>query len=320
MSLFEDLLFFTGLSAPDLRRIIATSPARYKQFTIAKKSGGERLIAQPSRDLKVLQRYIQGNILSKGTIHASATAYKNGASIKHNANIHKYNRVILKCDFKDFFHSIKPRDWILYAQENFHSLSQDDVGLCARVLFWGRGTSKPACLSIGAPTSPVLSNLIMFDLDEKLTRSAEKIGATYTRYADDITLSADKIETVLLLEKRLKSAVAKSKYPKLTFNGDKRGLYTTAHRRNITGLNITPDEEISIGRDRKRMISSMIHKYSIGQLSEKDAGKLKGYLAFAYDCEPDFIERMIRKYGEEQISIIRQLHLPPRQRDIEFPE
>jgi len=314
MPLFDDLQYFTGLSASDLRRIIASAPARYKHFPIEKKSGGERIIAQPSRDLKVLQRYLEEKILSKCSIHGSATAYKLGSSIKLNAAPHSRKRVIIKSDFKDFFHSIRPIDWKNYAKTRLPHLSVEDVDICVRILFWGRGTSKPTCLSIGAPTSPIVSNLIMFDLDEILTRSAEKIDAVYTRYADDITLSADNIETALLLEKQLKTAISRSKSPKLVFNEEKRGLFTKAHRRHVTGLNITPNGELSIGRDRKRMISSMVHKYSIGELSLEDTGKLKGYLAFSLDCEPEFHLRMRKKYGEKVVSTIQSLHIPKRER------
>jgi retron-type reverse transcriptase len=312
MALFEQLVLRTGLSPVDLTRIINTAPARYKEFPIPKKTGGERIIAQPSRELKVLQRHISSIVLHKGNIHPAATAYKEKASIKINADLHKKNRVILKTDFKDFFHSIRPRDWKTYALGVFPDLSLEDIEICARILFWGRGTRKPTCLSIGAPTSPLLSNLIMFDLDKKISRSASKLNAEYTRYADDITVSAADIETVLLLERRIRDAVHKTKYPKLLFNDEKRGLYTTGTRRHVTGLNITPTGTLSIGRDRKRMISAMLHKYLIGVLSPEDVGKLKGYLSFAWDCEPQFVERMKAKYGTKLIDTVIKLELPKR--------
>jgi hypothetical protein len=309
MTLLDDLIYFTGLGAADLRRIIATAPARYKQFTIPKKSGGERLIAHPSRDLKVLQRYIKENVLQACAVHDSAAAYKEGASIRGNAETHAKNRVILKLDFRDFFHSIEPKDFRNYAKKNLLSLTTEDVQICIKILFWGKGTVKPICLSIGAPTSPLISNILLADLDQKISRSAEKIGAAYTRYADDITISANRIEDVIELERRIRSAIAKTRSPKLVFNEEKRGLYTTASRRHVTGLNITPQGELSIGRERKRTISVMIHKFVTGQLDNADMGKLKGYLAFALDCEPTFVNRMEQKYGKEAISALLRLDL-----------
>jgi len=44
-------------------------------------------------------------------------------------------------------------------------------------------------LPIGAPTSPVLSNMICFELDHQLDKLAREHGWAYTRYADDITFS-----------------------------------------------------------------------------------------------------------------------------------
>ena len=60
-----------------------------------------------------------------------------------------------------------------------------------KILFWGQGSTRPKCLSIGAPTSPIVSNIIMYDLDTLFVEEATRCQAVYTRYADDITISAD---------------------------------------------------------------------------------------------------------------------------------
>jgi hypothetical protein len=43
----------------------------------------------------------------------------------------------------------------------------------------------------GAPTSPALANLVCFRLDRRLAGLAASLGATYTRYVDDLTFSGD---------------------------------------------------------------------------------------------------------------------------------
>jgi RNA-directed DNA polymerase len=120
MTLFVDLLRALGWSGKDLERIIATAPARYKVYTIPKRHGGHRIIAQPSRELKMIQRYILYNKLDGCPIHEAAMAYVTGRNIRANAERHRAENVILKLDFKDFFPSIKVRDWEKLCAKDCH--------------------------------------------------------------------------------------------------------------------------------------------------------------------------------------------------------
>jgi RNA-directed DNA polymerase len=113
MSLIHELVVHFRVSPSDLLRIIATAPARYKQYAIPKRKGGTRVIAQPSREVKALQRYILDHKLSTLPIHPAAMGYVRGKNILQNAACHQNNRIILKLDFVDFFPSIKIRDWDL---------------------------------------------------------------------------------------------------------------------------------------------------------------------------------------------------------------
>jgi hypothetical protein len=111
MSLLEEMAIHFRIGRPDLLRIVRTAPARYKQYTIPKRTGGVRTIAQPSRELKALQRYIMATKLSKFSIHQAATGYIKHRNIHYNAECHKHARVILKLDFENFFPSIIVHDW-----------------------------------------------------------------------------------------------------------------------------------------------------------------------------------------------------------------
>ena len=93
-----------------LNRLIRRAPHTYKVYTIPKRTGGRRVIAQPARETKYLQRWLISNIFCDLPVHESATAYKLGASIKKNAEKHARNSYLTKFDFKDFFTSIKETD------------------------------------------------------------------------------------------------------------------------------------------------------------------------------------------------------------------
>lgn len=312
MNLFEEILISTGLGSSELLRITSSAPARYKVYAIPKRRGGQRIIAQPSRELKLLQRFLIERVLSRYSVHPAAAAYVKHKNIKENASEHVENRVVLKLDFQDFFPSIRVSDWRQFFSKNPLDVDVKDLNLLTQILFWGRGTPLPHCLSIGAPSSPILSNILMFGLDDQIHRLTSKHDVAYTRYADDITLSARSFEALLPIEAEVRKIVAQTKSPRLLFNDQKRGLYSRGQKRMVTGLILTPDTKISIGRPRKRMISSLIHKYTLNALSMEQIGILKGYLGFALSNEPVFVDSMRKKYGSDIVARILRTHIPKR--------
>ncbi|KQX40003.1 hypothetical protein ASD04_04975 [Devosia sp. Root436] len=275
------------------------------------------MIAQPARELKNLQYFLIDRTLSKLPVHSAAAAYRENVGIRSNAAAHARNEVILKLDFSDFFPSIKPRDWMLFCGSLDPEVAEAsglatgaDVMLATRLLFWGRGTFEPKCLSIGAPSSPVLSNVLMFAFDTAVAAHAIQNDVVYTRYADDITLSSDRSKQILLVEAAIRRYIKRYRSPALTINEEKRGLYTSGQKKMVTGLVVTPEKRVSLGRDRKRMISSLVHRFTLTQLELPKIAYLQGMLAFARDVEPSFYASLERKYGQPTMRALLAFRLP----------
>lgn len=296
------------LSASDLIRLIAadfamlpshvasiirTAPLRYKVFEIQKKSGGMREVAQPAREVKAIQRWVMRELSQRLPVHESATAYREGSSIRKNAEYHANSRFMLKLDFTNFFPSIVGSD--IYEHLGRHCSDQFDPSareLIARICCWVRKRQPPLQLCIGAPSSPLLSNSIMFEFDSRLASIAAEDDVTYTRYADDITLSCrgrGKIDRYSDLAKNLLAELA---YPRLTINESKTVHASRAGKRVVTGLVLTPEGKISIGRDRKRLIRAMYHRSLTQQLSDKEIEELAGLISFADSVEPGYSQRL----------------------------
>jgi hypothetical protein len=304
--LLQKLSADLAIGMSDLQRIIDTAPKRYKIYTIPKRSGGTRIIAQPARDLKIIQRYLLDTVLRRLPVHRASMAYVQGRSIAKNAHMHVESDYVLKLDFREFFPSIVVADWERAARKAELKLSSTDLRLCSSLMFWGAGSSQPICLSIGAPSSPTLSNIVMFDIDQELATFASNYGVVYSRYADDITVSGTTTDAILHFEKSARTLISKFKSPRLKFNDEKRGLYGKGQRRMVTGLILTPEEKVSIGRERKRLISAMLHKVALGKADSEHIGKLKGYLGFCVAVEPTFVSSMRSKYGNQLIDRILQ--------------
>lgn len=297
-----------GISEAQLNRLILRAPHTYKVYTIPKRTGGRRTIAQPARETKFLQYWLIKNVFSRLPVHACAMAYRPDSSIRRNAEAHMHNSYLAKFDFKNFFTSIKIDALVLHFSKYLSEyLSESDISDVARISCIKPEGGGKMCLSIGAPSSPILSNSIMFEFDTTVFDWCQKNDFVYTRYADDLAFSTSEKDVCSTIEVAVRRVVRSLEHPRLMFNNKKTTLVSKKHQRRVTGLIIANDETISLGRDRKRSISSLIHKYSLGVLPKDDIYSLQGVLAFALDVEPAFIRRMSAKYGSALIEAIFQV-------------
>jgi len=313
MSFLMDILTAgSGLGDHDVMKIVWSAPSRYKLYAIPKRNGGQRLISQPARELKALQRIITSELLSKLPVHNSATAYRSGKSIKDNAAAHAANGPIKKYDFRDFFPSIVAQDWRAYCQRNHIFSDPRDIWISTNLLFHRRLSSTKLNLAIGAPSSPCLSNVLMYDFDTRLSELVAQEQVTYTRYADDLTFSARRTGFLTRVDRMLRQAIRQTTNPTLTLNDSKTVAATTKYKRFVTGLILTNDHKVSLGHERKRNIRASLHHYVTGRLDTVEQSRLAGMIAFASDIEPDFIARLQVKYGTTAFQQLKAVRLPPR--------
>ena len=303
-SLLKNLGDAVLLSEQELMKLIRSAPRRYKVYRIPKRTPGQfRVIAQPAKEVKALQYWIIENFLNEFSVHSAATAYRRGQSIATNASPHVNGRFLLKLDFQDFFPSLKASDFSMFLVRKRAGIEEADVAALTRILFWRPDEAHGLCLSIGAPSSPLVSNLLLYEFDERVSSFCERHGVTYTRYADDLSFSAG--ESIRLQRaERFVSAVCRLRSPRLTINVEKTVRVSKKRARKITGLVITNDAKVSLGRDRKREISAAVHHFTLGRLNPEECLELKGMLAYVNSVEPDFLVRLRTKYGAE---IVRQI-------------
>ncbi|MGM0906746.1 MAG: retron St85 family RNA-directed DNA polymerase [Pseudomonadota bacterium] len=300
----------TGVPKARLIQFISTAHHRYKVFFIEKRQGGKRKIAQPSRGLKTVQRHAIQMLGLKSLHHPSAMAYVSGVSIKENADRHCRNAYMLKMDFKNFFPSIKPQDFLdrleLIKDFELGSISRAEKILIARLFFFLPARGDELELSIGAPSSPDISNFVMREFDEELSNFCSLLGVTYTRYADDLVFSCSEKGVLHQVQNYIHERCNENQSPNLTVNTDKTVNTSKKHNRHVTGLTITNDAKLSLGRERKRNLSSAVHHYSLSKLSDNRAAVIAGWLRFALHVEPSFVTRLREKYSDDVVENLLQ--------------
>ena len=156
----------------------------YHSFFIPKRNDGFRQINSPNQVLKHIQRLILKQLNEKYENINNCCSYgfeKNKNNII-NAKKHSHKKYIFNIDLKDFFTQI--------TQERVNgvlkSLYDDKISDIISTLCCYNN-----CLPQGAPTSPILSNMVLNKLDKAILYFVSKKGLYYTRYADDITISGD---------------------------------------------------------------------------------------------------------------------------------
>jgi retron-type reverse transcriptase len=205
-----------GISGRELHWLSAISthaefrPRHYVATWIKKRSSGFRLVESPKSKLKLVQRFILDDILSRVPVHESAHGFRKSRSVLTFVSPHVGRPFCIRMDLRDFFPSVTAgRVMGLFRSWGFDSdVARQLAGLCTTITpkelvepqrpsgcigsFRVERLYGSPHLPQGAPTSPALANLAAYNFDCRLTKLAESVGATYTRYADDILLSGTK--------------------------------------------------------------------------------------------------------------------------------
>lgn len=307
--LIEALQKQSGVPAANLHWLALTASHRYKTYEIPKRSGGTRTIHHPSRALKGVQRWISKFLFRQLLVHPCATAYTRGSGIRQNAEAHLHSSFTLRMDFKDFFPSFTQEgveNFLAFSsRETTVRLSQEDIE------FIGRIVCRYGQLTIGAPSSPSLTNVMMYSFDQQVADLAERRKLIYTRYADDLFLSSRQSGNLNDIPEIIWSITKTFPFAPLKINDDKTVFLSKKYTRRITGLILTPDDKISIGRDKKRAIKSMVHSFKMGNLDPVQISTLSGHLSYIRDVEKSFFFSLKAKYGDALIETLSRQNSQP---------
>lgn len=304
----------------DLRRTMLRAPMMYVSYEIPKRNGGVRLISHPAREVKLLQRALIRTLLDDLPIHSAATAYRKGKSILDNAKPHATSGPILKLDLKEFFPSIRSADWVKYCERTGCLSDYEEILLSSHLLFRREKYQRVMRLAIGAPSSPILSNILMYDFDHQILEAVSKNKVIYTRYADDMTFSAPRTGHLTGVMRDVAQVIRLIKSPKLSINAEKTTYATKKYHRSVTGITLTNDGNLSIGRESKRKMHATVHRAVTVGLPRPELQVLAGALAYVNAVEPGFLETLRVKYGFEAIEAIQKIvfsegrlkaHAPP---------
>ncbi len=243
-------------------------PLEYTRVLIPKRSGRNRVLHVPNPELKLFQSRIYRRLLLRLPVHQAAVGFKKGSSIVQNAERHVSRALVLGLDIEDFFTSTaSDRIYRFFKSLGWNSIA---AGTLTRLCCVEHGLPQ------GSPTSPVLSNLVNYRLDCRFTGLAESNKLTYTRYADDISISFGDDSLGRVGHVLQSSAKILFDYG-YSVNASKTRFMRRHQRQVVTGL--TVNNAVSLPRPKRRMLRSALHRISLGREATLTTGQINGLCA-----------------------------------------
>lgn len=254
---------------------------RYQTFTIKKKSGTDRIINAPVKGLKSILQPLNLILQCIYQPHKAATGFVQNKSIVDNAKMHVGHNYVLNLDLKDFFHSFdrnRVKMGFLYPPFNLNDDKEPLAFLLASLCthpFEINGKIRTV-LPQGSPTSPTITNILSLKLDRRLTGLANRFGATYTRYADDITFSSPhNIYNQDEFNNELKRIIEDDQ--KFAINPNKTRLQKRGYRQETTGLII--NDKVNVRRRYVKQIRKWIYNWEKNGYEKAEAIFKRDYIS-----------------------------------------
>jgi retron-type reverse transcriptase len=261
----DELARRLGLPADQLQNVRPS----YQERRIPKRSGGQRVLAIPSDELKAVQRRLLRRLLKRLRCHPAAKGFQPGESIVTNALPHAGRAVVVRLDLCGFFPATTARRVYAYARRI--GWNRPAARLLTRLCTHRGGLPQ------GAPTSPRLSNLVNYRLDRRIAAMADKLGARYTRYADDMTLSfaTDDRKQVRYLIRFVERVAAEAGY---RVHGRKKLRIRRRHQQQcVTGLVVNAG--VRLPRRVRRWLRAVEHRLRTGGPATLTPEQLAGWHA-----------------------------------------
>ena len=239
----------------------------YRQFSLPK-GRRSRQIDAPRVALKIIQKWLSVHLQKTYRAPEHVFGFVPGRSHVMAAGVHCGARWIYSIDITDFF----PSTPLAKVENAFVRIGYgaDSSHLLARLCCL-RGF-----LAQGAPTSPVVSNITFYTLDQRLIEIAGTFDVKLTRYADDIVFSGTHglPESIIQV---VKDAFTDTPW---RLSEKKSKLSKSPQRLKVHGL-LVHGEKIRLTKGYRNKIRAYQHLLSKNGVSPEDINKIRGHMRYA---------------------------------------
>jgi RNA-directed DNA polymerase len=242
----------------------------YRYRWVKKRSGGQRLIEAPKPRLRTIQRYLLDDVIARIPPHEACHGFRAGRSVRTFAAPHVGRDVVVRLDLQSFFASVFASRVVAtlrmagypaqvsrtIAALCTHATPLDVLAAAPNIDELERMRLRTRHLPQGAPTSGALANLAAYRFDVRVDAFARALGATYTRYADDLALSGS-----TELARNASSAVARiaaiAHDEGFAINFRKTRVMVRAGRQRVAGVVV--NDKLAVSRVEVDRLRAILH-------------------------------------------------------------
>lgn len=300
----KELAQLLGITYQELRFLVyhrdVVTTDHYHRYTVPKRKGGTRNIAAPKPKLKATQKKVLEEILNKVPISESAHGFIKGRSVVSGAQIHnKEPKLLINLDIKDFFPTITfERVRGMFKDFGYSGYIASLLAMlctyCERTAIEVRGQTRYVKISNrilpqGAPSSPMITNIICRKLDYRLSTLASKLGFVYSRYADDMSFTFSNVENIN--PGKLCGLISKIvRAEGFTINEKKTRFLRPNNRQAVTGV-IINNGELGVKKEWVKRLRAAIYNANklmeTGEVPAKSIHEISGMAAWLESVNAD---------------------------------
>jgi RNA-directed DNA polymerase len=270
----------------------------------------QRELINPSERLRRHHRFLRLFLVDFLPVHESVFSYRKGVSARDAVGQHAHSRHFFVTDIEAFFSSLT-RDLVRETISN--AMADIPISDLPDHL---EHVLDLMCLDgavpIGFSTSPGLSNAALHPFDVAFHARCQQLGLIYTRYADDIVLSAGDRATVEAGEAALTIQLTEMFGDKLRLHRGKSKYLQVGGKIKLLGMVLLPNGTISVDTTIKHEIETMLHLYlkdrrKFNAMQEagpvKSEARLAGMLNYVNTVDRAYLDKLRRKYGATVVDM-----------------
>lgn len=287
-----------------LKYILYVKKDNYYEFEIFKKNGTKRKITAPKEELKYIQKQLLIFLEENYTFLKCQHGFIKTRSSITNAQNHVGKTYVLNCDIENFFDNIhfgRVRGMFMKRPFNFTSEIATTI---AQIVCYKKKLPQ------GAPTSPIISNMICYKMDKDFENIAKKNNCTYTRYADDITFSTNRdpfpkeiaeIKDNNIIVSSMITTILNGGYNNgFKLNDEKTRLFKRYQRQEVTGIIV--NTKTNVRKKYVKNIRAILHNI------EKNGFINAFYKTFGFKCKDEReAEKKLLNYLVGKISYLKMV-------------
>ena len=272
-----------------------------------------RKVFRTSNKLKKYLRFVDRVVLrhlekSTDVVHS----YVRGRSVLTAVKAHCESKYFFTTDIQNFFSNITEDDVRFILDRDRKRIPISDLDKYFDLIVGS--VVRAGVIPVGFPTSPQISNAYLLGFDNELHGYCVENKLTYTRYSDDLIISANEKERLFGLQDLVQKFLSNTSEA-LKLNVEKTRITHLGNKVKILGLVVTPGGKVTIDSKYKNTLESLLHFYindkaKFSSLLEKTLNgnehSLFGLLHYARSVDPEYVEKLQRKYGAFALSTLME--------------